>query len=56
MGFETDMGPIQYRFNDSEKAADTIQQVEAWAQNMLPRMLPNRELLNRIKKFGLQRI
>ena len=56
MGFETDMEPLSRRYRNSEKAKKTFQDIEAWANGVTGQLLPHRELLARIKKFGLQRI
>jgi tryptophan halogenase len=56
MGFETNIGPLKPRYTDGEKATKIIGEIDAWAKNTAPHLLPHRELIERIKKFGLQRV
>lgn len=56
MNFETKMGPIAYRFNQQDEAAADFAHVEQMARQAASQLLPHRELINRIKKYGLQRV
>lgn len=56
MKFETEMGPIAYRYKDSELAQAAFRALRQDTEQMASGLLPHRELIDRIKKYGMQRI
>lgn len=56
MDYETEMGPIAYRYRDGAQAKDEFETLRRITEQMTGQLLPHRELIKRIKKYGLQRI
>ncbi len=56
MKFQTDVQPIQYRYMDEDSAQREFRRIEQRAERVISQLLPHRELIERIKTFGLQRI
>jgi len=56
MQFGTDLSQQQYRFNQPELAAQMFGFYRHKATQLQSQLLPHRELLNRIRQFGLQKV
>ena len=56
MKFETEMDPIAYRYRDSELAQAAFKTLRQNTEQMVGSLLPHRELIDRINKYGMQRI
>lgn len=56
MDFQTDMSPIAYRYRDVQQAKAEFEALQQMTEQITSQLLPHRELINRIKKYGLQRI
>jgi tryptophan halogenase len=56
MGFDTSVDNFDAHFFEHEKAKNIIQSIQVNAREVTTSMLPNRELLARIQRYGLQKI
>ena len=56
MDFDSDISDLKYRFNQVNRAQQVAREKEKLAENIMGELLPHRELLARINKYGLQRI
>lgn len=56
MQFSTDLSQQQYRFSQPELAAQMFGFYRHKAAQLQSQLLPHRELLNRIRQFGLQKV
>jgi len=56
MNYPTDLSSRQSRYADTKRAQELMRIVERKAQSCIQDLLPHRELIDRIKRFGLQRI
>jgi tryptophan halogenase len=56
MGFETAMEPLQGRCADADIAKQFFKQMRGYAEHLSSELLPHRELIARIKQYGLQRV
>jgi len=56
MEFETKIAPLAARYDKGAEASEIFRQVDVWTKNTAQGLLPHRELLERIKKYGLQTV
>lgn len=56
MEFETDMAPLASRFDEQAEAADLVADIRHTGDQMLSALLPHRELIDRIHKYGIQKV
>ena len=56
MGFETATEPLQSRYPDTGLARQFFKQMRSHAEHLSTGLLPHRELIARIKHYGLQRV
>lgn len=56
MDFDSDINDLKYRFSQTQRAQQFSREQQQLAENIMSELLPHRELLARINKYGLQRI
>jgi len=56
MNFQTNMQPISYRYEEQDAAAKEFDRVAEETGRALATLIPHRELIERIKIYGLQKI
>lgn len=56
MRFPTDVEPIRYRYRDREAARREFERIGSKAERTIRELLPHRELIDRIKTYGLQKV
>lgn len=56
MAFGTDMGPLRTRFDRTDEAKRDFAYIREMTDRMAATLLPHRELLDRIKKYGIQKV
>lgn len=56
MNFQTNMQPISYRYSKQEEARKEFERIAIETDHSLLTLLPHRDLINRIKTYGLQKI
>jgi tryptophan halogenase len=56
MRFQTDVGSIRHRYRESQQAQREFERIDASAAQAMRQLLPHRELIERIKTYGLQKV
>jgi len=56
MGFKTNIEANKYQYGDRERAEDEFKYIQTALDHVSSQLLPHRELLTQIKKYGLQKI
>jgi len=56
MEFETRMDALSARYPERDQAQALFQQLQTSAREAVEHLLPNRELIRRIKQYGLQKV
>lgn len=56
MNYETDIQPLAYRYRQQSLVADSVNGTRAVAKEACKALLPHRELINRIHRYGLQSV
>jgi tryptophan halogenase len=54
MNYVTELEPLAYRYRERELALRTVQETQSVVQEARKALLPHRELINRIHRYGLQ--
>ncbi|WND04080.1 tryptophan 7-halogenase [Temperatibacter marinus] len=54
MEFKTDIEPLKSRYADLAKAQDDFEAIQQYNKQLEPQLIPHRDLIRRIQKYGLQ--